>query len=148
MHQNIQWPSFSLPAKIFSSTSASLVPQYGLFLLITHVHEDNPKHVHIMKQGHWWSGHSMTPHIVLDLRSPIWGFCKNCTIVHGITSQSTNVFSNVPHWHFWRSPTVRLQLIKSGTFRISVLGLEGCGVRWMGPFDSLPMGSYLLPVDT
>ena len=35
------------------------------------------------------------PRNVLDLRSLIWGFRNSCTIVHGITSQSANVFSNV-----------------------------------------------------
>ena len=36
-------------------------------------------------------GRSTTTHIVLDLRSLIWGFGESCTIVHRITSQPANV---------------------------------------------------------
>ena len=40
-------------------------------------------------------GRSTTAHIVFDLRSLIWGFCKSGTNVPGITSETENVLSNV-----------------------------------------------------
>ena len=38
-----------------------------------------------------------TAHIALDLGSLVWGFDESCTIVHCITSQPANLFSNVPY---------------------------------------------------
>ena len=46
-------------------------------------------------QPQCWLGRSTNTHIVLDLRSLIYRFGESCTIVHGITSQPANVFSNV-----------------------------------------------------
>ena len=63
----------------------------------------------------WWSSRSMTAHIVYDLRWIIRVF-STCTIVHGITSQSANVFSNVLYWYFCRSPNSWVEIWKGDFF--------------------------------
>ena len=68
----------------------------------------------------WWSDSLMTAQILLNLRSPVWGFGESCTIVHGITSHPANVFSNVPYWYFRLSLTVWLQY--EGDFLTPTLG--------------------------
>ena len=55
------------------------------------------------------------PHIVLDLRSFIWSFGESCTIVHCITSQPTNVLSDVFYW--------RLTATSKGTFQLTYWGI-------------------------
>ena len=76
-------------------------------------------------------------------------FGESCrpTIVHGITSQPANVFSNVPYSHFGRSPVVWLKLNRK-LFDPPVLEVKGVWGSRMGQFVSPPAGSYLLPVDT
>ena len=62
-----------------------------------------------------------------DLRSLIWGFGASCVIVHRVTSQPVNVFSNVPYWHFRQSRNGRLHL-KGGFFNLSVRGAGDVGI--------------------
>ena len=57
----------------------------------------------------WW-GALTTAHILLDLCSIICGIGKSCTIVHGITSQPVNIFSNLLILISLSSPAVWLKL--------------------------------------
>ena len=92
----------------------------------------------------WWSGRSMNTHIVLGLRSLIWGFGESCKIVHCITSLPTKRCSN--------DIFVNLQPagsnLKAGLFDSLVWQLGGRRGLGMGPFDSSPMGSYWFYTDT
>ena len=66
----------------------------------------------IRSSPQWRLGRLTSAHIVLawsGLCSLIWVVGESCTVVHGITSQSANVFSNVVYWHFLLSLTVWLQ---------------------------------------
>ena len=83
----------------------------------------------------------------VDLHSLICSLGKSCTIVYGITSQPANVFSNVHHLQFCQSPTSWLKF-ERGTLRPPVGGLRGlCGLG-RGTFDSQPMSSYWLNIET
>ena len=97
----------------------------------------------------WRSARSTTAHIVLYLRSLIWGFRKSCTIVHSITSQQA-----------MRSEICCLDISLNfhrfgcnvkGDFSTAPLVLEARGGRCRlrkGLFDSTSMGSYERPIDT
>ena len=84
-----------------------------------------------------------THNIVLDLRSPVWGFGESWTIVHGITSQPADVFSDAFYSHFRRYLTT-LMKSERGLFdpHPGFVGRRERGGRVVRPFDGSPMGSY------
>ena len=47
---------------------------------------------------------------MLDLRSFTWTFGDSCTIVHDISSEAPNAFSNVHNRHFRRSQNFSLKI--------------------------------------
>ena len=98
-------------------------------------------------QGHpspqWWSDCSTTAHIVLDLRSLIWGFGESWTTVHCISHQ--------PIYPKMCSTDI-LQLVcrnsKGGLFGPVVWGLRERSRSGISQFDSPSMGFNWLPIDT
>ena len=68
----------------------------------------------------WWSAHSTTADIVLDLRSLTWGFDECCK---GIKFRTTECLIIVIYWHFRQSPTMHLATISKGAFQTPRFGV-------------------------
>ena len=111
------WYKTNIIKRDGSSHNAPLQQTIGLILWLTHEHG----HHHSVDQA------ARRPHILCSIcLHSLGGFGQSCTIVYCITSQPSNMFSNVPYLHFRRSPTGRLKS-ETGTFR--PLGLERLGER-------------------
>ena len=95
----------------------------------------------------WWSGRSTTGHIVLDLRSPVWGFGETewyCSLHHFTASQCVFTCALLT---FSSSPTIWLQF-ETGAFLPPPspglgLGERGVGDRPNWQFaQGVPISSY------